>query len=53
MSQRSQKLEAGNHILAIYNNREAKFNEIFDFLKISLLQNEVAMIITEELTKER
>jgi len=52
MSQRSQNLEVGNHILSIYNNREAKFNEIFDFLKIGLLQNEVAMMITEELTKE-
>ena len=52
MSQRSQKLEVGNHILAIYNNREEKFNEIFEFLKMGLLRNEVAMLITEELTKE-
>ena len=52
MSQRSQKLEVGNHILAIYNNREEKFNEIFEFLKMGFLRNEVAMLITEELTKE-
>jgi MEDS: MEthanogen/methylotroph, DcmR Sensory domain len=52
MSQRSQKLEVGNHILAIYNNREEKFNEIFDFLKVGFLRNEVSMMITEELTKE-
>ena len=52
MSQRSQKLEVGNHILAIYNNREEKFNEIFEFLKMGFLRNEVAMLKTEELTKE-
>jgi len=52
MSQRSQNLEVGNHILAIYNNREEKFNEIFEFLKMGFLRNEVAMLITEELTKE-
>ena len=52
MSQKSQKLEVGNHIIAIYNNREEKFNEIFEFLKMGFLRNEVAMLITEELTKE-
>ena len=52
MSQRSEKLEVGSHILAIYDNREEKFNEIFEFLKIGFLRNEVSMLITEELTKE-
>ncbi|MGN6623001.1 MAG: hypothetical protein ACTHKK_02545, partial [Candidatus Nitrosocosmicus sp.] len=52
MSQRSQKLEVGNHILAIYNNREEKFDEIFEFLRNGFLRNEVSMLITEELTKK-
>jgi hypothetical protein len=52
MSQRLQKMETGNHIIAIYNNREEKFNEAFEFLKNGILQNEAAMLITEDLTKE-
>lgn len=52
MSQRSQKLEVGNHILAIYNNREEKFDEIFEFLRNGFLRNEVSMLITEELTQK-
>jgi hypothetical protein len=52
MALRSQKLEVGDHMIAVYNNREEKFNEIFEFLKMGILRNEVAMLITEELTKE-
>jgi MEDS: MEthanogen/methylotroph, DcmR Sensory domain len=52
MSQRLQKIEVGNHIVAIYNNREEKFNDIFEFLNTGILRNEVAMLITEELTKK-
>ncbi|MGN6560900.1 MAG: hypothetical protein ACTHJ2_10310 [Candidatus Nitrosocosmicus sp.] len=52
MSQRLQKIEVGNHIIAIYNNREEKFNEIFEFLRNGFLRNEVSILITEELTKE-
>jgi hypothetical protein len=49
---RLQKLEVDNHVIAIYNNQEEKFNEAFEFLKNGILRNEVYMIITEELTKE-
>ncbi len=52
MSQRLEKVEVGNHIIAIYNNKEEKFNEAFEFLKNGIIRNEVAMIITEELTKQ-
>ncbi len=52
MSQRLQKVEVGNHIIAIYNNKEEKYDEVFEFLKNGINRNEVAMIITEELTKE-
>lgn len=52
MSQRLQKLEIGNHAIAIYNSQEEKFNEVFEFLKNGILRNEVSMIITEEITKE-
>ena len=45
------KLEVGNHIIAIYDTGQEKFNEAFEFLTQGLARNEVAMLITEELTK--
>ena len=36
-SQRLQKLEVGNHVIAIYNNQEEKFTEVFEFLKNGIL----------------
>jgi hypothetical protein len=51
MSQRLEKLGIGNHIIAIYNTGEEKFDEAFEFLTQGLARNEVAMLITEELTK--
>jgi hypothetical protein len=45
-------LEVDNHINAIYNNQDEKFDEVFEFLKNGILRNEVSMIIREELTKE-
>lgn len=50
MSQRIEKLEIGNHIIAIYNTGKEKFNEAFEFLTEGLTRNEVAMLITEELS---
>ena len=52
MSQRIEKLAIGNHIIAIYNTGEEKFQEAFEFLTQGLNRNEVAMLITEELTKK-
>lgn len=51
MSQRVEKLGIGNHIIAIYNSGQEKFNEAFEFLTQGLARNEVSMLITEELTK--
>ena len=33
MAQRLQTLEVGNHVIAVYPNKEEKFNEAFAFLK--------------------
>jgi len=52
MSSRIQNVEVGNHILAVYDTKEEKLKEAFNFLVKGLLRNEVAMIITEELTKD-
>ena len=43
MSQRFEKIETGNHILAIYDNEYEKFEDIFYFLKEGILQKEVSM----------
>ena len=51
MSQRIENLGIGNHIIAVYNNGQEKFQEAFEFLTEGLTRNEVAMLITEELTK--
>ena len=42
----------GNQLLQFIIQQE-KFNEAFEFLKQGLARNEVAMLITEELTKRR
>ena len=44
-------MEVGNHVIAIYDTGQEKFNEAFEFLTQGLARNEVAMLITEELTK--
>ena len=33
MAERLQTIEPGNHILAVYPNKDEKFNEAFAFLK--------------------
>ena len=52
MTQRLKQIEIGNHIFAIYDDKNAKFEDAFNFLKEGIFQNEVAMIITDELTKK-
>lgn len=52
MTQRLKQVEIGNHIFAIYNDKNEKFEDAFNFLKEGIFQNEVAMIITDELTKK-
>ncbi len=52
MSQRFKQIEIGNHAFAIYHNKNEKFEDAFNFLKEGIIQNEIAMIITDELTKK-
>ena len=49
MAQRLQTIEQGNHIIAVYPNKDEKFNEAFAFLKNGLLRNEVVVITTNDL----
>ena len=52
MAQRLQTIEHGNHIIAVYPNKDEKFNEAFAFLKDGLQSNEVAIITTTDLPKD-
>lgn len=52
MAQRLQTLEVGNHVIAVYPNKEEKFNEAFAFLKDGLQRNEVIVLTTTDLTKD-
>jgi len=50
--QRLQTIEKGNHIIAVYPNKQEKFNEALAFLKDGLERNEVAVITTTDLSKD-
>ena len=52
MAQRLQTIEQGNHILAVYPNKDEKFNEAFAFLKDGLQRNEVVVLTTTDLSKD-
>lgn len=52
MAQRLKSVEVGNHIIAVYSDRESKFDEAFEFLRPGLKSNEVMMILTEDMTKD-
>jgi hypothetical protein len=52
MAQRLQTIEQGNHIIAVYANKDEKFNEAFAFLKDGLQRNEVIVLTTTDLSKE-
>ncbi|MGC2425610.1 MAG: MEDS domain-containing protein [Nitrososphaeraceae archaeon] len=52
MAQRLQTLEVGNHVIAVYPNKEEKFNEAFAFLRDGLQRNEVIVLTTTDLTKD-
>jgi hypothetical protein len=52
MAQRLQTIEQGNHIIAVYPNKEEKFNEAFAFLKDGLQRNEVVVFTTTDLPKD-
>ena len=50
-TRRLQTIEQGNHIIAVYINRDEKFNEAFAFLKDGLQRNESVIITTSDLSK--
>src|SRR5919198_1815299 len=52
MEQRLQTIEQGNHIIAVYHNKDEKFNEAFAFLKEGLQRNEVVVLTTTDLPKD-
>ncbi len=52
MAQRLQTIEQGNHIIAVYPNKDEKFNEAFAFLKDGFQRNEVIVLTTTDLTKD-
>ena len=52
MAQRLQRIEQGNHIIAVYPNKDDKFNEAFAFLKDGLQRNEVIVLTTTDLPKD-
>jgi hypothetical protein len=52
MAQRLQRIEQGNHIIAVYPNKDEKFNEAFAFLKDGLQRNEVIVLTTTDLPKD-
>ena len=52
MAQRLQTIEQGNHIIAVYPNKDEKFNEAFAFLKEGLQRNEVIVLTTTDLPKD-
>jgi hypothetical protein len=52
MAQRLQTIEQGNHIIAVYPNKDEKFDEAFAFLKDGLQRNEVVVLTTTDLPKD-
>ncbi len=52
LAQRLQTIEQGNHIIAVYPNKEEKFDEAFAFLKDGLERNEVVVMTTTDLPKD-
>lgn len=52
MVQRLQTIEHGNHIIAVYPNKDEKFNEAFAFLREGLQRNEVVVLTTTDLLKD-
>jgi len=50
-TRRLQTIEQGNHIIAVYINKDEKFNEAFAFLKDGLQRNETIFITTSDLSK--
>lgn len=46
-------VQAGDHIVAIYPDKEKKLEEAFQFLKAGLDANEAVVLITDDLPKDK
>jgi hypothetical protein len=42
-----ESVRTGDYILAIYESKDARFDEAFSFLKMGFENNEVVMLVTE------
>jgi len=51
-SKRGQTVETGNHIVAIYSDKDAELDEAFEFLKSGLEKNEIIMLIIDDISKD-
>lgn len=51
-TKRGQAVETGNHITAIYSDKDAELEEAFEFLKSGLEKNEIIMLITDDMSKD-
>jgi hypothetical protein len=46
-----ESVRIGDQMLAIYESKDASFDEAFSFLKMGFENNEVVMLVTEEMMK--
>lgn len=53
MSHRTELVEPHNHIIAVYQDKETKLDDAFKFLKSGLDRNEIVMIITDDISKDK
>ena len=51
-TKRGRAVETGNHITAIYSDKDAELEEAFEFLKSGLEKNEIIMLITDDISKD-
>ena len=51
-TKRTETVQVGHHIIAIYHTFKDEIKEAFEFLKDGLKRNEAVMILTEDLGKE-
>ena len=51
-TKRTETVQVGHHIIAIYHTFKDEINEAFEFLKEGLKRNEAVMILIEDLGKD-
>jgi len=50
---RTESVERGNHIFAVYPDKETELDEAFKFLKDGFDKDEVVMLITDDISKDK